>query len=77
MRLKNLLLVAVVATFAACSTATKFTSFVDPKIGTGDHGHVFVGANVPFGICQPNMQTRFCTLIQLFLLQQLYQSQLT
>ena len=52
MRLKNLLLVAVVATFAACSTATKFTSFVDPKIGTGDHGHVFVGANVPFGMVQ-------------------------
>jgi predicted alpha-1,2-mannosidase len=23
---------------------------VDPKIGSGDHGHVFVGANVPFGM---------------------------
>jgi len=23
---------------------------VDPKIGTGDHGHVFMGANVPFGM---------------------------
>lgn len=28
------------------------TSFVDPKIGTGGHGHVFVGANVPFGMVQ-------------------------
>ncbi|MDE7389003.1 MAG: GH92 family glycosyl hydrolase, partial [Muribaculaceae bacterium] len=25
---------------------------VDPRIGTGDHGHVFVGANVPFGMVQ-------------------------
>lgn len=27
-------------------------SFVDPKIGSGGHGHVFVGANVPFGLVQ-------------------------
>jgi len=25
------------------------TSYVDPYIGTGLHGHVFLGANVPFG----------------------------
>lgn len=29
-----------------------FTSFVDTSIGTGGHGHVFVGANVPFGYVQ-------------------------
>lgn len=29
-----------------------FTQYVDPYIGTGDHGHVFVGANVPFGAVQ-------------------------
>ena len=29
-----------------------YTSHVDPKIGTGGHGHVFVGANVPFGMVQ-------------------------
>ena len=29
-----------------------FTAYVDPKIGTGGHGHVFVGANVPFGLVQ-------------------------
>jgi hypothetical protein len=28
---------------------TNLTQFVDPYIGTGFHGHVFMGANVPFG----------------------------
>ncbi len=28
------------------------TSYVDPLIGSGGHGHVFVGANVPFGMVQ-------------------------
>ncbi|MFT4222148.1 GH92 family glycosyl hydrolase [Dysgonomonas sp.] len=28
------------------------TQYVDPFIGTGDHGHVFLGANVPFGFVQ-------------------------
>jgi len=28
------------------------TKFVDPYIGSGGHGHVFVGANVPFGAIQ-------------------------
>jgi len=28
------------------------TRYVDPFIGTGFHGHVFVGANVPFGAVQ-------------------------
>ncbi len=27
-------------------------SYVDTRIGTGGHGHVFVGANVPFGLVQ-------------------------
>ncbi|MBR1682096.1 MAG: GH92 family glycosyl hydrolase [Bacteroidaceae bacterium] len=30
--------------------AQDLTQYVDPRIGTGDHGHVFVGANVPFGM---------------------------
>jgi predicted alpha-1,2-mannosidase len=29
-----------------------YTKYVDPFIGTGDHGHVFMGANVPFGLVQ-------------------------
>ena len=28
------------------------TSYVNPTIGTGGHGHVFLGANVPFGFVQ-------------------------
>lgn len=28
------------------------TEYVNPFIGTGDHGHVFLGANVPFGMVQ-------------------------
>ena len=28
------------------------TQYVDPYIGSGDHGHVFVGANVPYGMVQ-------------------------
>ncbi len=46
-------LAALVA--AACSTAgpvVDYASYVDPKIGSGGHGHVFVGANVPFGFVQ-------------------------
>src|SRR3954468_9156864 len=32
--------------------ANNLTQYVDPYIGTGFHGHVFVGANVPFGAVQ-------------------------
>ena len=42
---------------ACCSTLlaqdnAKPTSYVNPFIGTGGHGHVFLGANVPFGFVQ-------------------------
>lgn len=30
----------------------RYTDYVNPMIGTGGHGHVFVGANVPFGFVQ-------------------------
>jgi predicted alpha-1,2-mannosidase len=33
-------------------TAQRLTSYVDPMIGAGGHGHVFVGASVPFGAVQ-------------------------
>ncbi|MBB4038149.1 putative alpha-1,2-mannosidase [Dysgonomonas hofstadii] len=46
-------------TISSCSTTDKNTNsssdlvqYVDPYIGTGDHGHVFMGANVPFGLVQ-------------------------
>lgn len=32
---------------------TGLLAFVDPYIGTGGHGHVFLGASVPFGAVQP------------------------
>ena len=32
--------------------AQKLTRYVDPMIGSGGHGHVFVGASVPFGAVQ-------------------------
>lgn len=44
--------------FIACLSTSalagrpKLTSYVDPYIGTGGHGHVFMGANVPFGLVQ-------------------------
>jgi predicted alpha-1,2-mannosidase len=36
----------------AQSKTSKLTHYVDPYIGTGFHGHVFLGANVPFGAVQ-------------------------
>ena len=40
--------------------AGNLTQLVNPRIGTGGHGHVFVGANVPVGLIQlgPNEHTR-------------------
>ncbi|GAB3574173.1 GH92 family glycosyl hydrolase [Spirosoma luteolum] len=37
---------------AASIPTAGLTRFVDPRIGTGFHGHVFMGANVPFGAVQ-------------------------
>lgn len=56
-RLYNLLPVAALLLAGACGTPAtsgeeSLTRWVDPKIGTGGHGHVFVGANVPFGMVQ-------------------------
>ena len=39
-------------TIRAVSSAPDLTRFVDPFIGTGGHGHVFLGASVPFGAVQ-------------------------
>ena len=37
---------------AAVNKPANLTRYVDPYIGTGFHGHVFVGASVPFGAVQ-------------------------
>src|SRR5687767_11739298 len=36
----------------ATDSLMNLTQFVDPYIGSSFHGHVFVGANVPFGAVQ-------------------------
>ena len=35
--------------FSSCSNDNNLIRYVDPFIGSDAHGHVFVGANVPFG----------------------------
>ena len=49
--------VALAAIASCCKTEQKdYTQFVDPLIGSGGHGHVFVGANVPYGMVQVGPQ---------------------
>lgn len=46
-------LVLALCTFLALGVyGQRLTQYVDPLIGSGGHGHVFVGANVPFGMVQ-------------------------
>ena len=52
-RLFAFILIYVFALASCTGQAAKdYVSYVNPKIGTGGHGHVFVGANVPFGFVQ-------------------------
>lgn len=45
--------VALAIFYLACNEpAEQLTSFVDPFLGTGGHGHVYPGATVPFGMVQ-------------------------
>jgi len=44
---------------AAQAQSQRLTAYVDPLIGTGGHGHVFIGANVPFGAVQLGPQNIF------------------
>ncbi|PTL34187.1 alpha-mannosidase [Prevotella sp. oral taxon 376] len=58
-----ILAVAVVAASpmqAAPKGAVDYTQYVNPWVGTGGHGHVFLGANVPNGLVQlgPTEPTR-------------------
>jgi len=41
-----------------CSAQTNLTSYVNPFIGTGGHGHTFPGAVLPFGMVQLSPDTR-------------------
>ncbi len=40
-------------------TAKKKSTFVNPFIGTGGHGHTYPGASTPFGMIQLSPDTRF------------------
>ncbi len=52
--IKLLPFAALLTGSAAFSQSDKamLTNYVDQNIGTGGHGHVFMGANVPFGMVQ-------------------------
>ena len=48
--MRHLAILFAAAFLLGCSATETYTQYVDPKIGSGGHGHVFVGANVPFGM---------------------------
>lgn len=50
--MRHLMMVLTAALLLGCSVEDNYTRYVDPKIGSGGHGHIFVGANVPFGMVQ-------------------------
>ena len=52
MNIKSHILFFTTILIASCNSNVRFTDYVDTHIGTGGHGHVFVGANVPFGFVQ-------------------------
>ena len=52
---RSFLLTAAAALMAACTAAPqpeRLTQYVNTRIGSGGHGHVFMGAAVPFGMVQ-------------------------
>ena len=52
-RILKFLIVGVVASVVmSCAGSNDLTQYVDQRIGTGGHGHVFMGASVPFGLVQ-------------------------
>ena len=67
MKTNYLLRLLSVAALVVCSCVTtltaatqNFTQYVNQYVGTGGHGHTFMGANVPFGLVQlgPTEPTR-------------------
>ena len=61
LRLLSVALLAVCFSVTAATAATQnLTHYVKQYVGTGGHGHTFMGANVPFGLVQlgPTEPTR-------------------
>ena len=50
--MQKIKLIPLLLLIIGCSQKVSYTDLVDTSIGTGGHGHVFVGANVPFGLVQ-------------------------
>ena len=48
--MKKMFLATILLAGGMQGYAQDYAQYVNPMIGTGDHGHVFVGANVPFGM---------------------------
>lgn len=63
MRLQKLILISSSVLIFGCNSMNesfmteKPVSYVDPFIGTGGHGHTFLGVTTPFGAVQigPNL----------------------
>ena len=54
------MIIAAMGCLTAWAGEENYTQWVNPRIGTGGHGHVFLGANMPFGYVQlgPTEPTR-------------------
>jgi len=50
--MKQIVIIILSLLFSTAISGQRLTDYVDPYIGSGGHGHVFVGANVPFGAVQ-------------------------
>ena len=55
---KTLTLLLVLASASLVSADEDFARFVNPFVGTAEHGHTFPGATVPFGMVQLSPDTR-------------------
>ena len=47
-----LAIIAITGCLTMTASESNFIQWVNPRIGTGGHGHVFLGADVPFGYVQ-------------------------
>lgn len=47
-----LLYVSLALAFTSCGGRRDYTEVVNPMVGSGGHGHVFVGANCPHGMVE-------------------------
>ena len=56
------LLIIVSVIMSSCSNSDSqnkdYASFVNPFVGTGEHGHTYPGATMPFGMVQLSPDTR-------------------